>query len=1537
MKDLRLRIIDWLGSRKVCASARAWLGGTSRALVRPTLLIGMLGLLVPVLMVLLVSRLRATTSILVNTTSDTPAMDFCTLREAIANANAGSDISGGHCAAGTGNDLITFSVSGSIDISANGTLPPIVNTLAVDGTGQGITVSGADLVGVMVVNVGATLTLKNLTIAHGAADNGGGVSNSGTLNVQGSTFSDNSGSLTVGSGGAIYNLGTATISGNSTFSNNNAILGGAIASFGGVSNNNFAALTVSDTIFSANSAVAGGGAIASATFQSQAMGTTELTNCTFVNNSLQTPPPDGGGGGGAILNLVNPLTISNSSFITNSAPINGGAIMDGAFQSLTINGSTFSGNTAEEAGAIVLTADSATAVVTNSTFTGNNSSNSKGGAILSDRVTLIVTNSTISGNSIGPMSTGDGAGIANYGTAILMNTILASNTPGGNCSVIGNPVVDGGYNISDDASCGFATSTGANGETLGDKVGADLDPEGLEDNGGPTQTIALNANSPAIDAIPIDLCPFTDQRGFTRPDPNGPPDACDIGAYEFSFVPMTVNTISDNSPPADGYCSLREAINNANSETDTTGGDCALGNEVLFSVSGIITLVGSELPPIEADVTIDGSGQDVTVDGAGSFRVLEVNAGASLMLKNLTIANGTASDSGGAINNNGALVVVNTMFTGNSSIPGLGGAIASNGSLTIQNSNFSGNSAPNGGGAAVFIFPSSGSPTTINDSWFSGNTSAAGGAAVLNTSLSPLTVINTTFSNNQAVIFSQGALTVTNCTFLDNHNPVGDGGAIGAGTSLTVSNSTFSGNSSGAAANGGAIITGDSGTISNSTFSGNSAAQGGAVYQFGSGALTVRNCTFSNNSATDGAGVANSNFGGTLNVSGSIFANEPSGGNCAAAGGAIVDGNYNISDDSTCGFTATGAQGQTLGDNVDPLLDTNGLQDNGGPTKTIALQSTSPAIDAIPVAKCPAFDQRGTHRPDREDIGALHPACDVGAFESGNVLATATATATATPAPTATATSAATPTPPSTAIATPTAAATATATPPPATSTATPTATSTPSGAIVFVAQGALSDLGQPVSNLTINLPAGVVSGNVLLTQIVIADGLGTNVPTAPAGWFVIRHDTVNSGGNKLTTWLYYKVAGGSEPASYSWQFASQYAAGTMGAWRGASATSPIDQSSGATAGVGNPVSAAAPSLTPAHDAELQVYFYGAQSFIAPTITEGAIDERSNIMSAREGFTLADGDKAAPPQGNPSPTYPAMATANFVGGLHVMTAQAVLLVPNNTPATATPSATPPPVTPTATPVPVTPTATPVPVTPTATPLPVTPTATATPVPTPAITFVATGPLADLGQPVSTLTISRPVTSGPGDILIAQIVIADALGTNVPVAPAGWTAVRHDSVTVSGNKMTSWLYYKVVGVSEPSSYSWSLAPQYAAGAIGAWRGASATPIDLSSGASAGGLNPVSSAAPSLTPNHNNELLVYFYGAQSFVAPTITEPGAIVQRSNIKSSKEGFTLASGDLAAPGQGTPSGTFTAMASINVTGGMQVMTAQSILLIPGP
>jgi hypothetical protein len=177
---------------------------------------------------------------------------------------------------------------------------------------------------------------------------------------------------------------------------------------------------------------------------------------------------------------------------------------------------------------------------------------------------------------------------------------------------------------------------------------------------------------------------------------------------------------------------------------------------------------------------------------------------------------------------------------------------------------------------------------------------------------------------------------------------------------------------------GGAIdgIIGSEVFILNSTFSENDADDGGAIDAFLSD-FYITNCTFSANDADEGAdidsGLASSD------VNSSIFANSSSGGNCVD----VADEGYNISDDNSCGFSGTSVNNSTTL-NLDPL----GLQNNGGPTQTIAIESTSQANNFIPIADCLAFptvltddpvttDQRGFGRPDPANLNF----CDAGAFE----------------------------------------------------------------------------------------------------------------------------------------------------------------------------------------------------------------------------------------------------------------------------------------------------------------------------------------------------------------------------------------------------------------------------------------------------------------------------------------------------------------------------------------------------------------------------
>jgi CSLREA domain-containing protein len=350
--------------------------GASRAIARPGLLVALLVVLAPVCLVLSQSKLHAGgNTITVNNLTDpvdTSGNGFCTLREAINNANAASDTSGGDCAAGTGTDTINFSVSGKITLIS--TLPAIANSssgsLTIDGTGQTITIDGDDSFQVLQVNSGATLSLNSLTIANGnqGAGDGGAIYNGGTsLTITNCTFSGNSSNDDGGTfGGAIFSSGGSVLTvDRSVFSSNSAGAngsGGAIAVLTGP-------ISITNSVFSDNQASIGGGI-----FQVDAENTLTVGNSTFSNNSALS---DGTANGGAIDCLSG--TITNSNFIRNSATTNGGGVN---CTNAAISGSTFSGNVARFGGGIIDGGDGLI-TVTNSTFSGNSGSGPDNAGVVS--------------------------------------------------------------------------------------------------------------------------------------------------------------------------------------------------------------------------------------------------------------------------------------------------------------------------------------------------------------------------------------------------------------------------------------------------------------------------------------------------------------------------------------------------------------------------------------------------------------------------------------------------------------------------------------------------------------------------------------------------------------------------------------------------------------------------------------------------------------------------------------------------------------------------------------------------------------------------------------------------------------------------------------------------------------------------------------------------------------------------------------------------------------------------------------------------
>jgi hypothetical protein len=324
---------------------------------------------------------------------------------------------------------------------------------------------------------------------------------------------------------------------------------------------------------------------ASATPYAVTLGVIDVTNAITISGAAANTTTIEGNGSSQIFDVsglaasstltISGVTISGGDALglaPDSGDADGGAIdADAPGATVALSSVTLSGNTAGVAGgAIELSAGDMT--ITDSTLgpgnlaSGNSDFYGTGGAIDNDNGTLTITDSTISGNTAGSGldAVGEGGGISDEssgvtGTTALQFDTIAFNTAtglagtaggdlysgtddpdgfsvgetitadgaaptGGDCG--GNGFLSSGYNLTDAiaAQGSGACSFGNTGDVLGD---ARLGP--LIDNGGPTDTDALAAGSPAINIVPAVDCTSTDQRGVSR---GSGATTCDAGALE---------------------------------------------------------------------------------------------------------------------------------------------------------------------------------------------------------------------------------------------------------------------------------------------------------------------------------------------------------------------------------------------------------------------------------------------------------------------------------------------------------------------------------------------------------------------------------------------------------------------------------------------------------------------------------------------------------------------------------------------------------------------------------------------------------------------------------------------------------------------------------------------------------------------------------------------------------------------------------------------------------------------------------------------
>jgi hypothetical protein len=255
----------------------------------------------------------------------------------------------------------------------------------------------------------------------------------------------------------------------------------------------------------------------------QSTGNLTLTGLTVRHGRCTGSCPTIGNVGGGIFN-EGVLTVSNATFSGNTANYGGG--MYSYLSSPTLTNVTFSANSAFLGGGMVNSDNSPT--LTNVTFNGNAAQ--KGGGMYNfHNSSPTLTNVTFSGNS----ASSSGGGMFNDNSSpTLKNVIIANSTSGGDCVNNSSALnASSSNNLIKDAANACGLTDGVNGNI----IGSDPALGALADNGGSTQTFALLAVSPAIDAGTNNGCPATDQRGVTRPQGA----KCDIGAYEKEHVSNT--------------------------------------------------------------------------------------------------------------------------------------------------------------------------------------------------------------------------------------------------------------------------------------------------------------------------------------------------------------------------------------------------------------------------------------------------------------------------------------------------------------------------------------------------------------------------------------------------------------------------------------------------------------------------------------------------------------------------------------------------------------------------------------------------------------------------------------------------------------------------------------------------------------------------------------------------------------------------------------------------------------------------------------
>jgi fibronectin-binding autotransporter adhesin len=442
----------------------------------------------------------------------------------------------------------------------------VTNNLAISSSGP---VAGGGIFD------GGNATITNSTISGnrarttasgGEADGGGIATVGGNLTVTSSRITGNratskltSGTATARGGGLYEDSGTLTLQG-STVSGNRVTASGpanVFAQGAGFSANSTSVDTVSGSALTKNTATAdsstgfafaGGGGYIDDT--AHVTGSVLAANVLMASGSTATAA---GGGLSAEQATLSRSTVNGNRVAATTtggdALVQGGGVgTDGptklSASTVSRNISTARTSAAANAGAYGGGIDADAVDASNSTIALNRltasspsvggSSTVHGGGINAFTVSATpMIDSTVAGNvtsAAGGTVTRQGGGLYTSSMTTLEGTIIANNTALQGPDCFGGPTSNGHNLIRKTAGCSFS-------KTSTDKVSKNPKLGPLASNGGPTQTMAIVATSPAFNAIPKAACAVhADQRGVHRPQGT----RCDIGAYELKITSIAI-------------------------------------------------------------------------------------------------------------------------------------------------------------------------------------------------------------------------------------------------------------------------------------------------------------------------------------------------------------------------------------------------------------------------------------------------------------------------------------------------------------------------------------------------------------------------------------------------------------------------------------------------------------------------------------------------------------------------------------------------------------------------------------------------------------------------------------------------------------------------------------------------------------------------------------------------------------------------------------------------------------------------------------